>query len=562
VPERVRGSLPQVSRRPVSGAGGVSRARHHSPDHPHPDPELRRRIEPATQRTTPVRVRHDFRPAPHVTGLRHILEQNLLLVSAVLLSVGTLGWCLFLYDEFRSSVLHAAPPEAASIVREADVGVDKSDLIGGVSSYARTDARSAATPASGTFAGADQTSKLGIPPGTPPAGTIVARDFDLFQPTREADRAPRPVKTAKSKPPVRVATAERAAPPTAPAAAPLNPAPQAPPAAPAQQMASPNPAPQVASLGPAPDTMLARPSPAVEAKTSLADFESAPFPYHGMAPGSGRNFLNAGEQSHLGHTNFRGRVFWESQTYSDDHVLMHIPAGFDPRRPAVMVVFFHGHGAVLARDVRDRQRVPAQISAAGVNAVLVAPQFAVDAADSSAGKFWEPDGFKRFLDEAAQKLATLYGNPRSTAAFANMPVVIVAYSGGFGPLLSVLARGGVRQRIRGLVMLDALYGGFDQFADWIANNRSTFFVSSYTPYTARHNAELEHLLDERGVPYGSELRRNHLPGMVTFLPAGPVSHRDFVTHAWADNPIEDILVRMDDISPDVATAGIAAPKRN
>ncbi len=69
-----------------------------------------------------------------------------------------------------------------------------------------------------------------------------------------------------------------------------------------------------------------------------------------------------------------------------------------------MVVFFHGHGANLARDVRDRQQVPAQITAAGTNAVLVAPQFAVNAADSSAGKFWEPNGFKRFLDEAAVKL--------------------------------------------------------------------------------------------------------------------------------------------------------------
>jgi len=45
--------------------------------------------------------------------------------------------------------------------------------------------------------------------------------------------------------------------------------------------------------------------------------------------------------------------------------------------------------------------------------VLVAPQFAFDAADSSAGKFWEPDGFKHFLDETAKKLASLYGDQRS-----------------------------------------------------------------------------------------------------------------------------------------------------
>ena len=46
--------------------------------------------------------------------------------------------------------------------------------------------------------------------------------------------------------------------------------------------------------------------------------------------------------------------------------------------------------------------------------------------------------------------------------------------------------------------------------------------------------------------------------MVTFLPAGPVSHRDFVTHAWSDNPIKDILARMDDVDPRIQTAGTTA----
>jgi hypothetical protein len=224
-----------------------------------------------------------------------------------------------------------------------------------------------------------------------------------------------------------------------------------------------------------------------------------------------------------------------------------------------MVVFFHGHGANLARDVRDRQQVPAQITAAGANAVLVAPQFAVDAPDSSAGKFWEPNGFRRFLDEAAVKLARLYGDPRRAVTFAKMPIVIVAYSGGFGPTLSVLDRGGVRSRVRGIVLLDALYAGIDKFADWIADNRSAFFVSSYTPHTAHHNADLERLLSERSVPYGAELRSDHLQGMVTFLPAGDVSHRDFVTHAWADNPIKDILTRMNTVDPRIETAATTVP---
>jgi hypothetical protein len=297
----------------------------------------------------------------------------------------------------------------------------------------------------------------------------------------------------------------------------------------------------------------------LKAGTALVDFETAPFPYHGMIAETNRPFLNAGEEGHRGHANFRGHVYWESETFSDDRVLLHIPPGFDPTLPAIMVVFFHGHGADLARDVRDRQRVPAQITAAGVNAVLVAPQFAVDAADSSAGKFWEPNGFKRFLDEAAVKLARLYGDPRYAAAFAKMPIVIVAYSGGFGPTLSVLSRGGVRSRVRGIVLLDALYAGIDKFADWIANNRSSFFVSAYTPHTAVHNLDLEQLLSERSVPYGSELRSGHLQGMVSFLPTGDISHRDFVNRAWTDNPIADILDRMDNLDSKIESAGATGP---
>ena len=75
---------------------------------------------------------------------------------------------------------------------------------------------------------------------------------------------------------------------------------------------------------------------------------------------------------------------------------------FDARKPGVIVVFFHGNGATLERDVRDRQMVPQQISDSGVNAVLLAPQLAVDAADSSAGKFWQPGGLKRFVDEVGR----------------------------------------------------------------------------------------------------------------------------------------------------------------
>jgi len=533
--ERGRSSQSQAVRRPFTGAGGAHIARHLPLDS-----ELRRRVEPvAPRKAPPRRVPVTRKPVSRASAWRGLFEQNLLLISSLLLLVGISGWGFALYSEFRASGLIGSNSIYAETAR-FDSSIAKSDPFA-MSTYAP----SAPLPRQAAVAPAVRES----------ASSIIARDWSYFEPKRTADVPREPATPARS----RVAAVPAAAAAPAPTPVPV-------------RTASADPIHTASIEKPAPQMMLAsapNPVPAIphvplgtiEAKTSLVDFETAPFPYRGTVPGANRPFLDAGQPDARGHVNFRGRMFLESKTFGDDRVLLHIPQGFDPTRPAVMVVFFHGHGATLERDVRDRQRLPDQISAAGLNAVLVAPQFAFDAADSSAGKFWEPDGFRHFLDETARKLAALYGDQRSAAAFANMPIVLVSYSGGFGPTLSVLARGGAQSRIRGLVLLDSLYAGIDQFADWIADNRSTFFVSSYTPHTAHHNADLEHALAERSVPYGTELRRNHLQGMVTFLPAGDVSHRDFVTHAWTDNPVEDILLRMTDVVPKTDTTTVTA-RRN
>src|SRR5207245_5024203 len=202
------------------------------------------------------------------------------------------------------------------------------------------------------------------------------------------------------------------------------------PNSPRNRAAQAGPAPyRVASLAPT----VPYQRPAREDQTALVGLESSAFPYLGNNPRTDEPFLDVSKGERRGHRSYGGRVYWQDETYNDNRVLVHVPENFDVRRPGVIVVFFHGNGATLARDVRDRQLVPQQISDSGVNAVLLAPQLAVDAADSSAGKFWQPGGFKRFMDESASQLARLYGDPNAAKAFANMPIIIVGYSGGFLP---------------------------------------------------------------------------------------------------------------------------------
>ncbi len=280
-------------------------------------------------------------------------------------------------------------------------------------------------------------------------------------------------------------------------------------------------------------------------KTELIAFATAPFPYDGVRPGTDKPFLDVVNGKQKGHRTARGSVLWQDQTLSDNRVLLHIPGGFSIDKPAVMVVYFHGHRANLSRDVLQRQKLPEQISLSGMNAVLVAPQFAVDAANSSPGRFGEPGGFGRFIDEAGRKLAALHGKPAAAKPFAAMPVILVAYSGGYLPAAWSLRHGGAGARLRGVVLLDALYGELGSFAQWIKKTPSAVFISAYTGSTRRQHRELKQMLEADNVRYATELGNNLWRGRVALLATdGEVNHQDFVTQAWTANPVADVLAKL------------------
>ncbi|WLB57566.1 alpha/beta hydrolase [Bradyrhizobium sp. 521_C7_N1_3] len=322
-----------------------------------------------------------------------------------------------------------------------------------------------------------------------------------------------------------------------------------------QQQPQPEQAPyKVASLAP----QVPYQRPAREDLTTLVSMKSSAFPYFGNNPASDAPFLNISKGDRRGHRSYSGRVYWQDETYSDSRVLMHVPEHFDVRKPGVIVVFFHGNGATLERDVRDRQLVPQQVTDSGANAILLAPQMAVDAADSSAGKFWQAGGLKRFMEESATHLARLTGDPNNARAFANMPIVIVGYSGGFLPTAWSLEVGGISDRVRGVVLLDAVYGEMDKFASWIESHRSGFFVSSYTRYTARRDRELMSMLRQKGISVSEDMDGPLRPGSVVFVETGDgITHRDYVTRAWTRDPLKDVLVKMS-ATPSLALTRVAS----
>jgi hypothetical protein len=315
----------------------------------------------------------------------------------------------------------------------------------------------------------------------------------------------------------------------------------------AQDSAVKTPAPAAPSKG----SMLRRPSlnrkPAATENAGaikFIPFEASAFPYEGEIPDQNKPFLDVDNNGRRGHTSPRGGVLWADQTYADKRVLLFVPTTFDVAKPGVIIVYFHGNLATLERDVKGRQHVPRQVLDSGLNAVLVAPQLAVNALDSSAGHFWETGFFARFLDEAATHLNEMSGIPAGT--FKSLPVVIVAYSGGYLPAIFAAERGGIGDRLRGIILLDALFGEADRYADWIgANNAKTFFFSAYSRASSEPNTRLRSILDANLAKYQKGLPPVLNAGTMGFLPTGEsVTHNDFVTHAWTENPLKAVLSRI------------------
>ena len=214
-------------------------------------------------------------------------------------------------------------------------------------------------------------------------------------------------------------------------------------------------------------------------------------PLRGISPKTGKPFLDVERGRAARPHTARGGVLWEDATYSDRRVLLSIPRGFDLRKPSLIVVFFHGNGATLTRDVRNRQQVPRQIVESGLNAVLVAPQFAVDAADSSAGRFWEPGVFAQFMSEAAGQLARLHGDARARAVFERAPIVIAAYSGGYHPLAFVLRSAAPPSACAARSCSTRSTATTTNISTGSARRPEAFFVSTYGPLVKPQNEEFQ-----------------------------------------------------------------------
>jgi hypothetical protein len=263
--------------------------------------------------------------------------------------------------------------------------------------------------------------------------------------------------------------------------------------------------------------------------------------------------------------------------FDDARTLLHVTPGFDPSRPAVVVMFFHGWCATLTRrigggryHVVESYRLIDQVDASGLNAVVIAPQFARDADTAVVdmpghpGRLGEPGAAARFLDEATARIGALLGGS-AAGHLAQAPVLLMSFSGGYRAAARTLTVGGVTQRLIGFVGLDTLYGEIDAFAAWFAaNHRRAFIAAVYIGGRDHDHASagptlaLQQSLAAMHLP-GVRIRRTLPPrlepGIAAFVGIGdPDLHLNLVSAGWPgfDLPVRRLLARL----PGHARSGI------
>jgi hypothetical protein len=147
--------------------------------------------------------------------------------------------------------------------------------------------------------------------------------------------------------------------------------------------------------------------------------------------------------------------------YDDSSVLMVVPRGFKAGSKVDLVFWFHGWHNNIDTALRF-YGLARQFAASGVNAVLVLPEAARQAADSYAGKLGREGDFGLLVKDVVAELGKRsVVSPGAAAGH----VIVGGHSGGYVAIADILAKGG--WPVDEVWLFDALYGHVDDFMDWI-----------------------------------------------------------------------------------------------
>jgi hypothetical protein len=176
-----------------------------------------------------------------------------------------------------------------------------------------------------------------------------------------------------------------------------------------------------------------------------------------------------------GHTG--NHVFYSAADhYSDSNVLIVAPKNLKADKTVDLIFWFHGWHNNIDTALAYYQ-LGRQLMSSEINAILVLPEAAKDAADSYGGKLEKSGVFRSLVADVLRELKNkkMIG-PRCESGH----ILLGGHSGG-GEVISFIVENG-QMEINEVVLFDALYGGTEKFIAWIKADTGHRFIHLYTDY--------------------------------------------------------------------------------
>jgi hypothetical protein len=179
-------------------------------------------------------------------------------------------------------------------------------------------------------------------------------------------------------------------------------------------------------------------------------------------------------------------------------IVAHLPEGYDARAPIHLILFFHGSDqcALQLAEAGDVVCKPgeapfigaaldARHDDAGTQSIFAVPQFTLWGG-GSAGRMVERGYFRSFVEELlGETFAPGIGGSRGIEDLAD--ITLIGHSAGKLPLRTILERGDLADKVRNVILIDAIFDDPGTYIDWLGRGVDRKFVAVYGAWG--HQAE-------------------------------------------------------------------------
>jgi len=182
--------------------------------------------------------------------------------------------------------------------------------------------------------------------------------------------------------------------------------------------------------------------------------------------------------------------------YADSTVLIFIPNNLNKSNSIDVVFYFHGWWNNIDSSITQFNLIE-QFYKSNKNAILVIPETAKNAPDSFGGNLEGKNVFNKLTSEVVEHL-----NKFTKTNYTLGNITLAGHSGGYRVISYILLHGGLTDRVKNVILFDALYADVEKYSYWINKNNGKFFnIYTQNGGTKAESEDLMICFDAWGLQY-------------------------------------------------------------